>query len=88
MTPEEVACHLHHPGTSSPWLGPATPLTLPTQRPLGLQRSSIASWAFASSEITNIFCKSVEKDNGLMAASFLSPLALMQQFQRPNVVAS
>jgi hypothetical protein len=72
---------LAHPFPSFDHVIPPMP---PTQRPIGLWRSSIKSWAVGSSGIINIYFKSVVMVNGLMVVSSLSPLVLMPQFQKPN----
>jgi hypothetical protein len=58
-----------------------------TQRPIGLQRSFIASWVVGSLEITSTSFKSVGMAIGSMVTSFPPPLDLMPQFLKPSRAA-
>jgi hypothetical protein len=74
---------LAHP---SPQFDRVIPPMPPTQRPIGPWRSSIKPWAVRSSEIINIYFKSVVMANGLTVTSFPSHSVLMPKFQKPNKV--
>ena len=88
MTSEEIACHLHHIGTSFPLVQLCDTANASNTKICWSAEELHCIMSCCKFRITNIFCKSVKMDNGLMAASFPSPLALMQQFQKPNEVAS